>query len=141
MKVFLISALLFASAGAWAQTDQPEPALPPQAAPEQPVEVKAVPRAVRPRIPMKRAAEINAREAERRLEHAQLKRIEGAEPLPSERIHVNGTITVSYGYWKRQEQLRLAVEKAQRRWNQTHRAYAGQALPPASGMQLVRHER
>lgn len=145
--LLLVSALLLPVTGALAQAESdsapPQQAapLPQQATPEL-GEVKAIPRAVRPRIASKRSAEINAREAERRLEQAQLNRREGAEPLPSERVQVNGTTTVSYAYWKRQEQLRLAVEKAQRRWNQTHRAYAGQAQPTqASPFQLVRHER
>ena len=137
MKAALLAALILAATGALAQTE-PDPAPPQQAAPEL-GEVKAVPRAVRPRIASKRAAEINAKEAERRLEQAQLKRIEGAEPLPGE---VNGGSVPNYRYWKRQEQLRLAVEQAQRRWNQTHRLYGGQALPTqASGIQLVRQER
>jgi len=146
VKVALLSALILAATGASAQTDQSEqPAQPPQAqaVPGEVGEVKAVPRAARPRIASKRAAEINAREAARRLEQAQFKRIQGAEPLPGERIQVNGTTTVGYRYWKRQEQLRLAVEQAQRRWNLTQRVYAGQTQQPphASGMQLVRHER
>jgi hypothetical protein len=156
VKTWLIAlALLSIPAGAYAQvvnqvddaghattTNRPEPALPQETVPDQPGEV-SVPRTVRPRIPSKLAAEINAREAQRRLEQAQLKRKQGLEPLPGERTQVNGTTMVSYGYWRRQEQLRLAVEKAQRRWNQTHRAYAVQAQPPtqASGIQLVRQDR
>jgi len=135
--LLLASALLLPATGALAQAE-PDPAPPQAVVPEQREEV-AVPRAVRPRIASKRAAEINAREAGRRLEQAQLKRIQGAEPLPGE---VNGGSVPNYRYWKRQEQLRVAVEQAQRRWNQTHRTHGGQAQPAqASGIQLVRQEK
>ena len=40
------------------------------------------------------------------------------EPLPSELVP-GAPGQLSYRYWKRQEKLRLAVELAQRRLNQT----------------------
>jgi hypothetical protein len=83
------------------------------------------PEAVAPRAPAgvmrigsRRGAIVNANEAERRLAQAQLKRQQGIAPLPSERVQGSGT-SVNHRYWRRQEKLRLDVEKAQQRVNAT----------------------
>jgi hypothetical protein len=67
------------------------------------------------------AARIDATEATRRLERAQLERQRGARPLAGEKTQIAGTGTVNYRYWRRQEQLRRNVEQAQRRVNETLR--------------------
>lgn len=65
------------------------------------------------------AAMIDANEAARRLEKAQLERAQGTEPLPGEQDRSAGTAIVKHRYWQRQEKLRRLVEQAQRR---SHRA-------------------
>ena len=60
-------------------------------------------------------------EAARRLECAQQARHQGLEPRPGEFTLVSGTQTLNYRYWKRQEKLRVAVEQAQRRSQDTVR--------------------
>jgi hypothetical protein len=66
----------------------------------------------------RRGAIVNASEAERRLAQAQLTRQHGLQPLPGERAPGSGS-GVNYRYWRRQEKLRLDVEKAQQRVNAT----------------------
>lgn len=70
-------------------------------------------------ISSRRAATINASEAARRLGQAQLKRKQGAEPLPGEQAKGSGARALNHRYWQRQEKLRLVVEQAQRRSNET----------------------
>jgi hypothetical protein len=72
----------------------------------------------RPLVSSRLSATVNLHEAERRLALAQLKRQQGLEPLPGERAQGSAT-RVSYRYWRRQERLRLDVEKAQQRVNAT----------------------
>lgn len=67
----------------------------------------------------KNAPAIDAHEAAQRLSRAQLARSSGAAPLAGEQLGSGTESTVSYRYWKRQERLRLAVELAQRRANET----------------------
>lgn len=70
----------------------------------------------------RRAAMINAREAQRRLTQALLQRAQGAEPLPGEQAHGSTPGAVNHRYWRRQERLMHAVEQAQRRLNETRPA-------------------
>lgn len=67
----------------------------------------------------RRAAVVDATEAHRRLGQAQRSRKQGAQPLPSELATAYGAGVVHHSYWRRQEKLRLAVEQAQRRSNET----------------------
>lgn len=72
-------------------------------------------------IAPRRGGKVDVSEATRRLEQAQLARMQGLEPRPGEFIRVSGTQTLNYRYWKRQEKLRMAVEQAQRRSQDTQR--------------------
>lgn len=67
----------------------------------------------------RRAAVVNASEARRRLDQARVKRMQGAQPLPGELAVDQGAGVALDRYWRRQEKLRLAEEKAQRRSNET----------------------
>jgi hypothetical protein len=66
-----------------------------------------------PKMSQRRAAEIDVREAARRLARAQVQRKLGLAPLAGE---------AGYPYWQRQEKLRRLVESAQRRYNETREA-------------------
>jgi hypothetical protein len=79
----------------------------------------------------RRAATIDASEAARRLGQARLEREQGVAPLAGERIRGTDASTVNHRYWRRQEKLRLAVEQAQRRSNET------QPAKPMHGPQLA----
>jgi hypothetical protein len=70
-------------------------------------------------ISSQRAAVIDTNEAARRLGQAQLKRKQGAQPLPGEQAQGTGASVVNHRYWRRQETLRHVVEQAQRRSNET----------------------
>lgn len=125
-------ALLCAAAGAPAQTiykqvdlagkvtftDRPDSNLPAQSMTSPALEA---PRPPARAVPMtsQRSATINANEAGRRLAQAQLMRSEGADVLPGELTHGSSAGVPSQRYWQRQEKLRLAVEQAQRRANET----------------------
>jgi hypothetical protein len=67
------------------------------------------------------AARVDANEATRRLRQAQLKREQGADPLPGEQVPGIAVRVVNDRYWQRQEALRRAVEQAQRRADKTGR--------------------
>lgn len=67
------------------------------------------------------AALVNSNEAQRRLAQAKLKRKQRWQPLPGESVKVPGGIVVNARYWTRQEKLRIEVEQAQRRSNETQR--------------------
>lgn len=67
------------------------------------------------------AALVDAKEAARRLRQAQMTRSEGIEPLPGEKAQHARDGVVSERYLRRQEKLRLLVEQAQRRANETSR--------------------
>ncbi len=69
---------------------------------------------------MRQTAVIEANEAARRLKQARLTRNRGAEPLPAERVRSAGADAVNHRYWRRQEKLRLEVEQALRRSNETN---------------------
>jgi len=93
------------------------PASPAEAAPAaEPTPVRKS--AISPR----RGAMVEANEAERRLKQARLARARGAEPLPTERVRGAGAGAVNHRYWQRQEKLRLEVELALRRSNETRRS-------------------
>jgi hypothetical protein len=66
-----------------------------------------------PAMSQRRAAEIDVREAARRLARAQIVRRLGIAPLAGE---------ARFPYWQRQEKLRELVEAAQRRYNETRQA-------------------
>jgi len=133
VKIVVIAAVLsFAATGVQAQTiyrhvnlaggitytDQSEAAQPP-ASETAPVEEEAKTSARRPYIPPRLAATVNASEAARRLQQAQLKRKQGMAPQPGEQVVGAGAL--NRRYWQRQEKLRLAVEQAQHRLNATQR--------------------
>ena len=67
------------------------------------------------------AALVDANEAARSLRQAQMKRRQGMEPMPGERVRGSGASTLNHRYWRRQEKLRQAVENAQRRLSQASR--------------------
>src|SRR5258706_5209982 len=69
-------------------------------------------------------ARVDAQEAALRLVRVQLARDESARPLPAEYVHNGETRVPNYAYWRRQEKLRLMVEEAQRRSNETNRLMA-----------------
>ena len=77
----------------------------------------AVKRVTAPR----RGGKVDMNEAARRLQQARLERTLGAEPGPGELNPGAGAPSVNYRYWKRQEKLRLLVERALRRSNETQR--------------------
>jgi hypothetical protein len=63
------------------------------------------------------AAIVDAKEAARRLQQARLSHREGMEPMPGEQA----AGVPNSRYWRRQEKLRLLVERAQRRQQETAR--------------------
>jgi hypothetical protein len=67
------------------------------------------------------AVVIDANEAERRLKQAERAREQGAERLPEEQGRGANAIEMSQRYWRRQDELRRAVEQAQRRVDKTNR--------------------
>ncbi len=79
----------------------------------------------------RRGGKVDVSEAARRLECAQQARQEGLEPRPGELTLVKGTQTVNYRYWQRQEKLRVALEQAQRRSQDTVRI-SGRGPPKVS---------
>ena len=138
VKTILLSvALALAAAGASAQTIYSKVSLDghqtfsdrPAATPDPATEAEATvdARKARPRLsPLspRRGAEIDAKEASRRLAQAQLKSRHGLAPRAGEQAEqVEGadSSVANRRYWQRQEKLRLAVEQAQRRLNETQR--------------------
>ena len=67
------------------------------------------------------AAIINSNEAARRLRQAEREREQGAERLPGEQAHGADANVMNRRYWQRQDELRRAVEQAQRRSDETGR--------------------
>lgn len=106
-------------AGRITYTDQPDTTLSPQSTVSA-ADVRSA-LAGNSAISSRPAATINANEAARRLGQAQLLRDRGTAPLPGERVKGAGPGAVNDRYWRRQEKLRLAVEDAQRRVDETHR--------------------
>jgi len=72
-------------------------------------------------IAPRRGGKVDVSEAARRLQQAQLARMQGLEPRPGEFVRASGTRTLNYRYWQRQEKLRRDVEQAQRRSQDTQR--------------------
>jgi hypothetical protein len=77
------------------------------------------PPATAPSPALRRNSVVNANEASRRLTQMQQTRRLGMTPLPGESVQSADGTVVNPRYWRRQESLRLAVEQAQRRSNQT----------------------
>ena len=128
------AAFLCATAGASAQaiykqvdaaghityTDQP-PAAPSPQTPTGPALDVANALAGNTAISSRRAAIVDANEAARRLEQAQLERNQGAQRLPGEEIHATDAGLANPRYSQRQDGLQRAVEQAQRRSIETGR--------------------
>jgi hypothetical protein len=128
LPAILAAAMLCAAAGASAQelhklldatgrvtfSDRPDETGALQAAPE--AESARVPKRIAGISSPRAAALIDTKEAERRLRQAQSAQSQGREPLPGERAKDG---TMSERYVRRQEKLRLVVEKAQRRLQET----------------------
>jgi hypothetical protein len=73
------------------------------------------------------AAVIDANEAARRLTQAEREREQGAERLPDEQVRGADVIVMSQRYWRRQDELRRAVEQAWRRWAEANRKLGASA--------------
>ena len=67
------------------------------------------------------AAIVNSNEAARRLRQAEREREQGAQRLPGEQAHGADVNEMNRRYWQRQDELRRAVEQAQRRSDETGR--------------------
>jgi hypothetical protein len=121
-------ALLCAAAGAQAQTiykqvdlegrtiytDRPDASLSAQSITSSPLAAPAPPAGIT-LMALQRSAAINASEARRRLAQAQVMRSQGADVLPGEQT----SAAPNQRYWQRQEKLRVLVERAQQRVNET----------------------
>ena len=132
-------ALLCAATGALAQTiykqvdlagrvtftDRPDVNLPVQAMTTAALEAPKPP-ARAGLITPRRSASIDANEAALRLARAQLKRSGGADLLPGDLTHGSGEGVPNQHYWQRQDKLRVQVEKAQQRSNETRLALLAQ---------------
>ena len=143
---FCALALLCAAAGAPAQTiykqvdlagkvtftDRPDINLPAQAMTSA-AQAMTNPALEAPKPPARvglmtsrRSASIDANEAGRRLAQAQLKRSGGADLLPGDWTHGFGEGVPNQRYWQRQDRLRVHVEQAQQRSNETRLALLAQ---------------
>jgi hypothetical protein len=130
LQTILAAAMLCAAAAASAQeihklvdaagsitfSDRPDETGALQPAPE--AESARVPKRIAGISSPRAAALIDTREAERRLRQAQTTRSQGQEPLPGERAK-DGTLSERYS--RRQEKLRLLVERAEYRLQETSR--------------------
>lgn len=128
MPAILAAAILCATASAAAQelhklvdatghvtfSDRPDETGALQAAPEP--ESPRVPKRIAGISSPRAAALVDTKEAARRLRQAQSARSQGEAPLPGERTKDG---TMSERYWRRQAKLRLAVDQAQRRLQET----------------------
>ncbi len=102
-------------------TDRPDPAPSPQTATDPVLDVMNA-LASHSAISSLRIAMIDANEAARRLEQAELERKRGAEPLPGEQARgTDASVVNQQRYQRRQEELRRVVEQAQRRASETSR--------------------
>jgi hypothetical protein len=112
------------SAGRTTFTDRPDPSLPAQSMAGPGSIASAAPEAPKLAAPgtlltSRRSAFIDANEAARRLAQAELMRSEGANPLPGEQSHGAAGLVPNQRYVQRQEKLRLMVERARQRVNET----------------------
>ncbi len=73
----------------------------------------------RPATLPRRSGRVDVNEAARRLKQARLERSLGAQPGPGELNQGGGAPSVNQRYWRRQEKLRLVVEQALRRSQET----------------------
>jgi hypothetical protein len=89
----------------------------------------------RPAALPRRGVNVEANEAARRLKQAQLERERGAAPRPGELVRAGRHPAVNYSYWRRQEKLRILVERAQHRMNATHRLQI--AAPKSASLRLA----
>ena len=115
------------AAGRVTFTDRPDPGLPAQAMAGPVVMTSAVPESPKPAVRSglltpQRSASINASEAARRLAQAQLMRSLGADPLPGEQTRGDAALAPYQRYSQRQDKLRVLVEKAQQRSDETRLA-------------------
>jgi Domain of unknown function (DUF4124) len=110
----------FDDAGRITYSDRPGPA---SASPTEAVAALDVVRALAGSTAMssQAAVVIDANEAERRLKQAERAREQGAERLPEEQVRGANAIEMSQRYWRRQDELRRAVELAQRRADKANR--------------------
>lgn len=113
-------------AGRITYTDQPESTASAQTAESAEPEVTKAPRRIANISPRRVTMVVDANEAARRLAWAQQQRKQGLQPLPGEQTRAEGTIALNYRYWRRQEKLRVLVEQAQRRLNETSRVQLAQ---------------
>ncbi len=102
-------------------TDRPRPTPSPGAAP---TPGKEVDNALARKLPLssRHATTVDANEASRRLRQTQKEREQGVPRRPGENIVKVGTTITDERYQSRQDNLRQAVEKAQRRVNETSQA-------------------
>jgi hypothetical protein len=75
----------------------------------------------RPATLPRRGGKVDMKEASRRLTQARLERSLGEQPGPGELTKGPGAPAGNYRYWRRQEKLRLVVERALRRSHETQR--------------------
>jgi len=133
-------ALLCAATGAPAQTiykqvdlagkvtftDRPDINLPAQAMTSAARGMTSPPPARVGLMTARRSASIDVNEAGLRLAQAQLKRSGGAELLPGDWTHGASDGVPNQRYWQRQDRLRVQVEQAQQRSNETRVALLAQ---------------
>ena len=100
-------------------TDRPETTPAPQAEAAPELDQARSPARIAGTSSRRAAAIVDANEAARRLRQAQLKRKQGMEPMAGERAQGAQGGAVNVRYWRRQENLRLLVEQAQRRQRET----------------------
>ena len=113
-------------AGHITYTDQPETTASAQTAENPESEATKAPRRIANISPRRVTVLVDANEAARRLAWAQQQRRQGVQPLPGEQTQASGASTLNYRYWRRQEKLRILVEQAQRRLNETSKVQLAQ---------------
>jgi uncharacterized protein DUF4124 len=112
------------AAGRVTFTDRPDASLPALAMASPVSMANPVPESPKPAaraglLSPRHAASIDANEAARRLAQAELMRSEGADPLPGEQTHGAAGLVPNQRYFQRQEKLRVLVERARQRANET----------------------
>ena len=107
-------------------TDLPETTESAQAEGIPALEAVKAPRRIANISPRRVTVLVDANEAAHRLARAQQQRKQGVQPFPGEQTHAFGATTLNYRYWRRQEKLRILVEQAQRRLNETSKVQLAQ---------------